>query len=170
MAERFEGDYPGAEPPQEQLRCPRCGRLWQGWHVGEQTEWSCVQDTGPYAQDILADSEDAPVRGGLCRACAWERRTAREIARYVSCEVPSSRLLAYALCADERTALCEPVCDVLIGALRKAEPQYARELEDDYVSDCRREDFIDLVLGSGEDSRAGQGRKEEEAWRKKEDA
>lgn len=143
-------EYPGAEPPDVEVCCPRCGRLWQGWCTADRKiEWACA-DGG-----ALCLRARAPVRTDRCEACAWEMRTLQEEWDYAVQEVGAERLLSYALRGEDRDGLSKTVSEIFFGALLTAEPDYACELMDDFISDCRRDDFIDWAMDAAPQKRSG---------------
>ena len=143
------GEYQGVSPPDRMMRCPRCGRIYLGFRVDAGMQWDCGDGS------VISASACEPVGNGKCAICAWERRTAQDELAYVKAEIPARQPLAYALCGDERICLRENDSEEILRAVLDAQSEYARELIRDYVADCRRDDFVEWMMG-----RAGKPRQE----------
>lgn len=134
-------EYPGALPPDRVTLCPCCGRAYEGFRIDEGMQWDCAEGwsvTGTCCE---------PVKNGKCAACAWERRTVGDELAYIAAEIPARSVLAYALCGDEHADLREEDCEILLRSVLELQSEYASELIGDYVADCRRDDFIEWVMG-----------------------
>lgn len=145
-------DYPGADFPDHTCVCPRCGRVWEGrcgqsGAFGSEIEWSYGED------DLALMDSDWPIQNDMCRACAWEDHFDQNEMDYVADEVEKRNVIAYCLqgtgCGREGFDFDEDAANHMFDTLANHDKAYMGELIHDYISECKKDDFVDWLIGRG---------------------
>lgn len=140
------GDYGEEDQPTHNVRCPQCGRVWNGYEYEDEIEWECDDDS--YTGSMLW-----PTSKHGCKICAWERRTVEQLRAYVEDRTLYVEVLEYLLCArkcsinhyDDAKALW----DLLVETEDADIKDWMNELIGDYVHDKAKSDFVEWVMEGG---------------------
>lgn len=143
------GDYGDEDSPDQEVRCPHCGRVWNGYDTDGVTEWDCTD----YA---YASAFTYPIGNGVCRVCAFRERTTEQERAYIADRDIHMDILEYLLCNRSNSRItsydgAEMLWDVLINTDDDRTRSWVNDLIHDYVGDEAENDFIDWIMGGGFD-------------------
>lgn len=143
------GDYGEEDLPDQEVRCPHCGRVWSGYDYEDRTEWDCTDDA-------YASAFTYPVGNGVCRVCAFDERTTEQERAYIADREMHVDVLEYLLCnrSNGRIAhydAAETLWDVLIDTEDDRTKSWLNDLIHSFITDEAESDFIDWIMEGGFD-------------------
>lgn len=143
------GDYGEEDLPDQEVRCPHCGRVWSGYDYEDRTEWDCTDDA-------YASTFTYPVGSGICRVCALDERTTEQERAYIADREIHVDILEYFLCnrSTGRISRCdnaEVLWNVLVDTEDERTRLWVNDLIHSFVSDEAESDFIDWIMEGGFD-------------------
>lgn len=141
------GDYVEEDLPDQEVRCPHCGRVWSGYDYEDRTEWDCTDDA-------YASTFTYPVGNGICRVCALGERTTEQERAYIADREIYVDVLEYLLCnrSTGRITRCdnaEVLWNVLVDTEDERTRLWVNDLIHSFVGDEAESDFIDWVMEGG---------------------
>lgn len=142
------GDYGDEDPPDHEVRCPHCGRIWNGYDTDGVTEWDCTD----YA---YASAFTYPVGNRVCRVCAFDERTNEQERAYIADREAHVDVLEYLLCRSTGRITqyddAEALWDVLIDTEDDRTRSWVNDLIHSFIGEESESDFVDWIMEGGFD-------------------
>ena len=143
------GDYGEEDLPDQEVRCPHCGRVWSGYDSEDGTEWDCTDDA-------YASSFTYPIGNGVCRVCAFDERTAEQERAYIADIEIHVDVLEYLLCNRSISRIyrydsAEALWNVLIDTEDDRTRSWVNDLIHSFIADEAESDFIKWIMEGGFD-------------------
>lgn len=143
------GDYGEADSPDQEVRCPNCGRIWNGYDCEDTTEWDCTDDA-------YASTFTYPVGNKVCRVCAFDERTSEQERAYIADRDAHIDVLEYLLCNRSTGRIthydgAEALWDCLIDTEDDRTRSYVNDLIHSFIGEEAESDFVDWIMEGGFD-------------------
>ena len=144
----LSGDYGEEDSPDQEVRCPHCGRIWNGYDTDCGTEWDCTDYA--YASGFIY-----PVRNKVCRVCAFDERTIEQERAYIADRELHVDVLEYLLCRSTGRIThydnAEALWDVLIDTEDDRTRSWVNDLIHSFIGEEAESDFVDWIMEGGFD-------------------
>ena len=143
------GDYGEEDLPEHAIKCPKCGRVWNGYDCDDRIEWDCTDDA-------YESTFSMPTSKNGCRVCAWENKTIQQIRAYIADRTCFVEVLEYLLCNGSLSRIshydnAETLWSILVESEDDVIRSWVNDLICDYIHDESQSDFIDWIMEGGFD-------------------
>lgn len=143
------GDYGEEDLPNQEVRCPHCGRVWSGYDYEDMTEWDCTDDA-------YVSAFTYPVGNGVCRVCAFDERTVEQERAYIADREIHVDVLEYLLCNRSTGRIAhydaaKALWDALVDTVDERTCLWTNDLIHNFIADEAESDFIDWIMEGGFD-------------------
>lgn len=150
------GDYGDQDSPDQEIRCPHCGRIWNGYDTDGVTEWDCTDDA-------YASSFTYPIGSGLCRVCAFDERTKEQERAYIADREVHVEVLEHLLCSKTVSRITNYdnaaiLWDVLTQSEDDVICSWVNDLIHCFICDEMETDFVDWITEGGFERVCSDGR------------
>ena len=138
------GDYGDEDSPDQEVRCPHCGRIWSGYDFEDVTEWDCVDDAN-------ASAFTYPIGTDACRVCAFNERTTEQERAFIADSECCVDVLEYLLCNRISGRItnydsAKAIWDILIDTEDDRTRYWVNDLIHSFIGEEAESDFVDWIM------------------------